>query len=240
MLYSQNWSDPNTASEWSKDANKYNPVRAEQLEMLLAILQNEFEPGKTMLDLGYGSGLVEELIFQQMPNAQIVGVDRSDAMMALAAERLKPYPFQFVPVKYDLTQLPSILGPNSPLPRQRYQIVFSVQALHHLTTEELQGAYLTVYDILEPRGWFLLVDRIAVSKPGLWNAYHSLWRLQEQQHDTAIQEGKDFNDHTAVVAASGDLPISLEQQLRLLSDAGFEADCLHLHTNRAFFAARKP
>lgn len=232
MTY-HDWLDPETARRWSEDNTSRNPLRLPQLEMLLAILEDEFEPGKTILDLGYGSGIVEQMIFERIAHAQIVGVDRSEAMMDLAMERLKPYPFRFISVNYDLAELPSIIGPNSPLPRQQYQIVISVQALHHLTTEQMQAAYLTIYDILEPQGLFLLVDRIAVRTPTLWNAYQSLWRLLN------VDEGQSHEEHLAQVAAHGDFPAPLEQHLRWLRDAGFEAACLHLHTNRALIAARK-
>jgi cyclopropane fatty-acyl-phospholipid synthase-like methyltransferase len=201
--------------------------------MLLAILEDEFEPGKTILDLGYGSGIVEQMIFERIPQAQIVGVDRSEAMMVLAAERLKPYPFRFIPVRFDLAELSSIIGPSSPLPRQQYQIVISIQALHHLTPEQMQAAYLTIYDILEPRGLFLLLDRIAINTPHLWSAYQSLWRLLK------LQEGETYEEHLTHIAAHGDLPAPLEQHLRWLNDGGFEAACLHLHTNRALIAAWK-
>jgi hypothetical protein len=42
------------------------------------------------------------------------------------------------------------------------------------------------------------------------------------------------------VSQRGDRPATLEEQLRWLREAGFaEVACLHLHTNRALFAARK-
>ena len=234
------WTDPETARQWSADAARRNPLRPQQLDMLLAILEDEFQPGKTILDLGYGSGIVEEMIFERIPHAQIVGVDRSEAMMALATERLKPYPFRFIPVSHDLAEFASILGPASPLPRQFYQIAISVQALHHLTPEQLQAAYLTLYDILEPGGLFLLLDRIAVSTPELWSAYESMWRLLKEQTGTDVQQGKTYEEHLTHVAAQGDQPASLEDNLFWLRNAGFEAACLHLHTNRALIAARKP
>jgi SAM-dependent methyltransferase len=238
MTY-QDWTDPEFARKWSEKRSSRNPLRPQQLEMLLAILEDEFEPGKTIIDLGYGSGIVEQMIFERMPHAQIVGVDRSEAMMALAAERLKPYPFRFVPVRHDLAELASILGPSSPLPRQQYQVAISIQALHHLTPEQMQAAYFTLYDILEPKGLFLLMDRIAVSTPALWSVYASLWRLLEQQHGVNIQEGDSYEEHAAFVKAGGDLPAPLEDHLCWLRDAGFEAACLHLHSNRALIAARK-
>jgi hypothetical protein len=77
------------------------------------------------------------------------------------------------------------------------------------------------------------MDRISVSTPQLWGAYQSLWRLMN------VQEGDTHEEHVALVAAHGDFPVSLEQHLRWLTDAGFEPACLHLHTNRALIAARK-
>lgn len=225
-----------TSHDWTAPENL---LRSQQLEMLLAIVEDAFEPGKTMLDLGYGSGLVESMIFERMPHAQIVGIENSEAMMALAAERLKPYPFHFIPVRYDLTELSSILGPASPLPRQHYQIVFSVQTLHRLTPEQLQGTYLTVYDILDPGGLFLLLDRVTVTTPGLWSAYRSLWRLLESQPDAKLNEGETYAEYLQRLTERGDFPISLEDHLRWLQNAGFEAACLHLHTDHALIAARK-
>src|SRR5690606_41446870 len=116
MTY-QNWSDPETARKWDEDNTSRNPLRPQQLEMLLAILEDEFEPGKTILDLGYGTGVVEQMIYERIPAAQIVGVDRSGALMALAAVRLKPYPFRFIPVHFDRAELSLIIVPASPLPR---------------------------------------------------------------------------------------------------------------------------
>lgn len=235
----QDWKDPNTARHWDENGTQRNPIRPQQLEILLSILENEFEPGKTILDLGYGSGIVEAMIFERMEHAQIVGIDHSPAMMALAEERLKPYPFRFVSVDYDLAQFSTIIGATSPLPRQFYQIAFSVQALHHLTPEQVQAAYLTLYDILEPNGLFLLQDRIAVTTPALWSVYQSVWGQLETQYGATIQEGETYEEHLEVVASHGDQPASLEDHLEWLRNAGFEAACLHLHANRALIAARK-
>jgi hypothetical protein len=71
------------------------------------------------------------------------------------------------------------------------QIAISIQALHHLTAEQMQAAYFTLYDILEPHGLFLLLDRTAVTTPERWSAYKSLWRLLN------VQEGETYEEHIA-------------------------------------------
>lgn len=237
------WRNPDLARTWSeKVANGEggNPVRPEHLDMLLHLLEDVFEPGKTLLDLGSGSGIVEQMIFERLPHAQIVGVDRSEAMMALAAERLQDYPFRFVQVIHDLGDLPSLIGIESKLPRQHYQIVFSVQALHHLSREAMTTAYLTIYDILEPGGYFFLIDRMQVESAALFPLYRSLWKRLSRLNHRAVEEGETYLEHVAAVAEQGDQPAPLLWHLEQLKAAGFEADCLHAHGNRAFIAGVKP
>jgi ubiquinone/menaquinone biosynthesis C-methylase UbiE len=240
-LVYNNWSDPNLASTWSANAARHTPTRPEQLDILLALLDDHFQPGKTMLDLGFGSGIVEEMIFKRIPTAQIVGIDSSPAMMALAKERLTPFPFQFIPVEYDLAKLQDLTQPGSPLPRQQYQIAFSIQALHHLSPEEMQAAYRALHTILQPGGLFILIDKVAIAKPALFPLYQTLWRrLDRLMHaDQQAFEGQTYADHLDKLRDLGDRPVTLLEHLRWLGEAGFDAAPLHLHGNRAVIAAQK-
>jgi hypothetical protein len=74
----------------------------------------------------------------------------------------------------------------------------------------------------------------------LFSAYRSAWDRLNRLHGASIREGDTFQEHARKVATRGDLPASLEQHLKWLREAGFEAACLHLHANRALFCARKP
>ena len=65
-----------------------NPTRTEQLDILLTLVEGEYRPGSAILDIGMGSGRVEESLLGRLPDAFVVGVDASEAMLALAAGRL--------------------------------------------------------------------------------------------------------------------------------------------------------
>ncbi len=233
----QDFQDKATAISWDKDTISANPSRPEQLDMLITLIEDGYQPGKTILDLGFGTGLVEEQIFRRIPVAQIVGVDASQAMMELAHPRLEAFKDQYVTVQHDLSQLDGLQ-----LPERDYQFVFSVQTLHHLTDEQMQMAYHFIYNTLEAGGLFLLLDRIAVEKSALYDCYQSLWRRQDRVYGSQVAsgEGATHTEHQAVVRTRGDIPMGLERHLELMREAGFEAACLHLQTNRALFAARKP
>ncbi len=232
----QDFKDPATAQTWDADTRSYNPSRPEQLDMLLTIIADHYQAGKTILDLGIGTGLVEEMLFHRIPQVQLVGVDASSAMLELAHKRLQPHASQYTTLIHDFTQIASLQ-----LPPRQYQIVFSVQTLHHLTDSQMLVAYQFIHNTLESGGLFLLLDRIAVEQGGLYSVYRSLWARQDALYQSQVQgwEGATFADHQRIVAERGDLPMDLERHLVLLKQAGFEAACLHLQTNRALLVGRK-
>ncbi len=50
------------------------PTRAGHLDILLAVLEGEYEPGEAILGVGFGSGLVEEMIFERMADVPLPGI----------------------------------------------------------------------------------------------------------------------------------------------------------------------
>jgi len=233
----QDWKDAAHAAGWDAQGDKTNPTRQEHLDILLSVMADAYQPEKWTLDLGFGSGQVEKLIFDRIPQARVVGVDSSREMMALAAERLAPYAERYQAVEYDLAQIESLVLPEHP-----YQFVISIQALHHLTPDEMQTAYRFIYRVLEPGGLFLLLDRMHVDAAGLWTVFQSLWGRQDRVYGSIIKnhEGATFAEHEQRVRGRGDLPVGPEQHLIWMREAGFEAAILHLHGNRALIAARNP
>jgi tRNA (cmo5U34)-methyltransferase len=230
----EDWKDPETAQFWSADPLTHNPARQEQLDILLTLLEKEYRQHTTILDIGMGSGLVEEAIFQRIPNAYVVGLDSSRAMLELAYERLAGYEGQYEVVVHDLTQLETL-----ELPDEDYSAVISVQTIHNVQDEHKRHIFKLAYDVLEPGGLFLLLDRIAIDTPGLFPLYKSIWDRLDKTHETRSREGATFEEHTQNLATRGDVPSTLEQHLDWLREVGFEVACLHLHGNRALFAARK-
>ena len=229
------WKDPDFARQWDAEANtRANPTRPEQLDVLLTLLEGEFRDGQTVLDVGIGSGRVAELILRRLPSAYVVGVDSSPAMLALARERLKPYEGRYEIVEHDLTQIDTLT-----LPRRDYPLAVSVQTLHNLPPEANRQVLRHLSHQLPDRGLFLTLERIAIGPPRLFSLYQSLWHRLERLHDAHIPGGESYEAHLDRLARQGDQPLTLEQHLLFLREFGFEAACLHLHGNRALFAARR-
>ncbi len=157
------WLNPTRTSNWDSDPFSGNPLRTEQLDLLLSLIADHYVPGSTILDIGSGSGLVEEQIFQRLPDASVVGVDYSPAMIAMAAKRLRGKDKQFVIVQQDLCNLQA-----SKLPERDYRLAFSVQTIHNLPPDSQLKVTSWVHKVLAKPGFFFLLDRIAV--PGVFTS----------------------------------------------------------------------
>ncbi len=232
----QDFKDQQTAQQWDADTRFYNPTRPEQLDMLLSIIEAEYQAGDSILDLGFGSGLVEEMIFERIPTAKVVGVDASQAMMQLAHTRLQPYTAQYNAIEHDLRDIRTLT-----LQAGTFRFIISIQALHHLTDSEMQGAYASIRDLLSLGGLFLLLDRVAIDKPALYSLYQAMWRWQDAHYESRVadHEGATFPDYLDSLQDRADIPLSLQRHLELMSEVGLQGAVLHAHAIRVLFAARK-
>lgn len=230
---SSDWHDPETARRWDRTATERNPVRAEQLDILAAVLGKLWTPGDWLLDLGYGSGQVEKLLFERIPAACAVGVDSSEAMMALARDRLAAHGSRFAAVRHDLAALGGLRLPPRP-----YRFAIAVQSLHHLEPAEMREAYGWLARQLQPGGLFLLLDRVRVENRAVWPAMRAVWERLDAVHGSGVaaHEGADLAAHEAAARERGDRPVLLDEHLAWLRSAGFDPACLHLHGNRALVA----
>ena len=102
------WKSEETATAWDGQGSEVLPTRAPQQDLLLALLDPSGIDNGAVLDLGIGSGLVAEVVLEALPNAQIVGIDFSDAMLNLARERLSRFGSRVVLRTHDLSDLDRI------------------------------------------------------------------------------------------------------------------------------------
>ncbi len=228
------WLDSLRTAEWDKDPLSGNPVRGEQLDLLLSLIADHYLAGSTIIDIGSGSGLVEEELFRRLPDAQVVGIDYSPAMTSMAEKRLAGKEKQFVTVRHDLRNIATAM-----LPERTYQIAFSVQTLHNLPRDCQRKVMFWVYEILENPGFFFLLDRVAVPAPNLFSCYQSAWKKLTSVYSGSINEGDSFAEHERYLEEQGDSPLALEEILKIVAQAGFQASALDVRGNRALIACVK-
>jgi SAM-dependent methyltransferase len=227
------WENPEFAQRWDAVVSAANPSRAEQLDILAAIVERVYVPGTSILDLGIGSGLVELALFARVPDARIVGVEQSEAMIALAEQRLAPYADRYQIARHDLGEIESLT-----LPERAYSVAFSVQTLHHIPHKAQRAVYEFVARLLPAGGVFLHMERVALDAETFANVIPPAWEALER--DAEFKSGGTAEDFLARLSHKSEYAATLEQHLAWLREAGLAATCLHLQLNRALMAGVKP
>jgi tRNA (cmo5U34)-methyltransferase len=154
---------------------------------------------KTALDVGAGDGRLLHLVKLARPTATGVALDLSPTMLSEARRRFEGEVSVEV-LEHDL---------NHPLPAMgSFDTVVSSVAIHQLADERKRTLYAEIFDLLEPGGVFLNLERVASPTPDLRRRFRAV-----MGHD---------HDHEE----SSDRTLDLETQLLWLREIGFaDVDC---------------
>jgi tRNA (cmo5U34)-methyltransferase len=180
---------------------------------------------KTVLDIGAGTGLFTQFIYQQRPDLHFTLVDISGDMLSVAKERF---------AGADNVTFEELDFSKWPL-EHKYDLIISSLAIHHLEDDQKSTLYQNIYNALNPGGMFINADQVKGRTPWFDNYYKSHWRK------TIFESGLD---ETALSSAVERVKLDkfghLQEQLRMLDQAGFaEADCIYKHNNFVVFAGFK-
>ena len=155
-----------------------------------------------VLDLGCGSGLELEALWQHHPRVKITGVDLCEAMLAKLRDKYKPQweDGRLTVVCADYMRMD--LGEN------RYDAVISFESLHHFQPKQKQGLYKKIAGCLKPGGVFLLADYMACC----------------EEEETLLADVCKKKRKRAGIAEDiwmhFDIPLTVPHELELLKNAG--------------------
>jgi tRNA (cmo5U34)-methyltransferase len=127
---------------------------------------------RTILDLGTGTGETLRHIADSHPTAQLIGIDESDRMLAVARGRVPNADLRLARLQDELPE-----GP--------FDLVVSALAVHHLNAHEKADLFQRVAARLAPGGRFVLGDVVVPDDPAdavtpLHPGYDQPSRVDEQ------------------------------------------------------------
>jgi SAM-dependent methyltransferase len=207
---SEEWSDPAHVAHYLAIADA-GSRRAEGESVLLDQVPRD---ARRVLDLGTGDGRLLALLQADRPDIRGVGLDLSDLMLGLAAERFAGDE-RIELVKHDLAEALPALG--------RFDVVVSSMAIHHLEHERKRSLYGEVFALLEPGGVFANFEHVASATYRLHLMFFA-----------AIGEPLEHEDPS-------DRLLDVETQLRWLGEHGFDdVDCYWKWLEMALLVGVKP
>jgi SAM-dependent methyltransferase len=174
------------------------PHRTEGERVLLDQIPTD---AKRILDLGTGDGRLLSLVKLGRPKAEGVALDFSEPMLQRARKRFAQDKHITV-IKHDF---------SFPLPFEQlgyFDAVVSSLAIHHLTHPRKKQLYTEVFDLLNPKGVFCNLDRVASSTQNLHLRFLSAYGLTPETEDLSNKL------------------LDVETQLRWLRQIGYaDVDC---------------
>jgi len=171
-----------------------------------------------VIDLGCGTGLELTGIFARFPDANVTGIDLSDALLCRAQKKFASRSFKSVCASYVGRDFGSAC----------FDAAVSCETMHHLSHEDKLGVYSSLCRALRPGGRYIECDFVAESRAEEEALYAENRRLRQEQN---IPDGEYYHFDT---------PCTIYNQIDLLQRAGFcSAEKVWQEGNTAVFVAMK-
>lgn len=160
---------------------------------------------ETLLDLGIGTGLELEAVFQRFPEVQVTGIDLSREMLSLLR---KKYPEKKL-LLHQMSYFDFDMGEG------RYDAALTVMTLHHYTHEVKTELYRRLLRSLKPGGVYVECDYMIpegeVEDPqGTEDFFFAEYERLKREQGLAWEKEYHY-----------DTPCTVENQKKMLLAAGF-------------------
>jgi tRNA (cmo5U34)-methyltransferase len=200
------------------------PRYHEQHDLILQLIPFETNAHIKVLDLGAGTGILSALILQAFPQANVLAFDIAEKMLKVCQTNLSAYQERLTLQQGNFAEDDFGNG---------YDLVVSGLAIHHLDSAGKQTLFKKLFQSMNSGGILLIRDIVTAATPRLTEQYEQLWRqyMKANREDDAAWFQKYLEE---------DIPSSVEEQTRWLSEAGFaDTACHWRHLNFAIFGGVK-
>ena len=236
------WKSPSLAKTFLEGVRGGIPFAAEQIGVMLKMLEAQNEPIERFLDLGCGGGALAVAIFERYPNAACVLLDFSEPMIEEAKKQLSGHAdrTEFVIGDFGAGDWVRLVVADGP-----FDAIVSGYAIHHQTHERKRELYGEIFGLVRPGGVFINVEHVQSNSrwiESIWDesCIDSLYAFHQREgtEKTREQVAEEFyhrDDKEANILAP------VEVQCEWLRECGFEdVDCFFKFFELAVFGGRRP
>lgn len=186
---------------FSKRMDNYEKVHLEHWVKEYAHIADYFEGEiQSLLDIGCGTGLELEAIYQRFPKVKVTGIDLSEDMLKKLQAKYKGREIELILSDYF----------EYPFGTEQYDAALSFETLHHFKFEKKQKIYDKLYQAIEQDGYYIECDYIACSDE------EEMLCLEQYEYKRRVNKIPDN------VFVHVDIPLTLEHQIELMENAGFK------------------
>jgi tRNA (cmo5U34)-methyltransferase len=198
------------ADEYEKLMVRLVPQFLEQHAIIRELLPEDDKKYR-VLDVGCGNGVLSEVVFSKLPGAHIVAFDLTENMLQAYEKKLLKHKGKFELIVGDFRT--DAIG-------DEYDIVVAGLTLHHLTWEEREKFYKTLYGSMKSGGLVICRDIIIDEDEKIRNQQYLFWKnfMRSRGEDPELWYAKHVEK---------DYPVPLAKHFAWLRKAGFVNAACH-------------
>ncbi len=237
-------SDPQPGHEWTDAAlvdeyiermdTREDEERRPIFEYMARLIGAEPDAPLSVLDVGSGYGPVAAVVLDAFPKAHAVGLDISEAMMAVGRERMARFGERFRYMVGDFG--PGVLPPEAD-EAGPFDVVVSARAIHHLSAERMASLYSDIYKNLRPGGSFFNLDTASPETDAMRDRYRAARRAENPE---VVRPARPDYGQRHIDLFPHHRDATLVRHLEWLKAAGYDAyDCFYKKADRALIGGFK-
>ncbi|MFB9985974.1 class I SAM-dependent methyltransferase [Bacillus benzoevorans] len=210
------------------------PFGAEQVKMMLQVVDHFTPNPAKVIDLGCGNGFLAEVLLKAYPKASAVLLDHSEPMIKQARDHMKDYQDRCEIIHGDFSQSIKQYADENTI-----DCVVSGFAIHHLHHAQKKALYQEIYSVLAPGGVFINMEHTASATPDIERLHDELFidYLASYNKRDRQEEAKDYYDRPD---KADNILERADIQVNWLRDIGFRhADCYFKWMELAVFGGVK-
>ena len=198
---------PMSAAEYDDKINNTIPYYSEFYAQTLDVIAQCGFSELDWLDLGCGTGTLEEKALQVFPSARFVAVDPSEKMLEQARNKLAGHKIAYV------------IGKSLEISyKAQFNVVTAIQSHHYMREEERRQSVQNVYDTLRDGGIFICFENVIPESEDVKKQELLRWGRYQQRHGKTEAEALAHNAR----CGTSYFPITVLQHIQLLESCGFK------------------
>jgi SAM-dependent methyltransferase len=216
------------------------PYAADQIEIMLRVIERAGIPISRFLDLGSGAGALATAVLSRFPEASAVLVDFSEPMLDAGRASFPEPPHHLIHEDFGE---PGWVDAVQPL--GTFDAIVSGYAIHHQPDDRKRAVYRELFGLLAPGGVFVNVEHVAPASSWIADLNNELFIDSIHAHHQRIASGKSreqiADEYVHRPDKEANILAPVGDQCDWLRQIGFEdVDCYFKVFELAVFGGRKP
>lgn len=198
---------PFNASEYDEKIKMTLPYYEDFYKQTVDVVNTQFNKPVKWLDIGCGTGKMEEKAFEKCDVESLVACDISEKMVSITQQRFNGKNMKVI------TSSVADLNTN-----EQFDVVTAVQVFHYLQKAERINAIEKCYKLLNANGALITFENFATNSEVGKRLFLQRWKAYQYSQGKSLEE---CNEHISRYGKAY-FPITIEEHLQVFRQCGFD------------------